>query len=185
MVASMRRVVITGVLMAAARMAAADCAPLTEEIRDARQRLVGIIRTQRDCTLEARDRSGRFLGSYSPRSRETRDAGGRLVSRGNTLAALVWTADKDTDSRLFMSKCRYCNSTFYGSGCLRSPHKMHEHAGDEKRCEFCGSSSYGSGCLNSPTKSHRHGSGSGKCRWCGSTATGSGCMNSPTRNHEK
>ena len=185
MVALLLRVLFTGILMSAARMAAADCTPLTEEIRDPGHRLMGTIRTQRDCLLEAHDRSGRLLGRYSPRSRETRDAGGRLVSRGNTLPALIWAADKNTDSRPFMSNCRYCNSTSYGSGCLRSPHKRHEHVEDEKRCEFCGSSSYGSGCLNSPTKRHRHGSGANKCRWCGSTATGSGCLNSPTRNHEK
>ena len=185
MVALLLKVIVTGLLMAALPATAATCAPKTEEIRDAQNRLVGTMRTQADCTLEARDRVGWFLGRYSPRSRETRDVGGRLVSRGNTLAALVWNADKGTYSRPFMSKCRYCNSTSYGSGCLRSPHRQHEHVGDEKCCEFCGASSYGSGCLNSPTKRHRHGSGSGKCRWCGSTATGSGCLNSPTRNHEK
>ena len=48
-----------------------------------------------------------------------------------------------------MSKCRYCNSSSFGSGCLNSPTKKHEHVGDEKKCEYCNSSSYGSGCLNS------------------------------------
>ena len=56
-----------------------------------------------------------------------------------------------------MSKCRYCNSTSYGS-CSSSPNKKHEHLDDEKHCEFCGSSSYGS-CSSSPTKKHHHGSG--------------------------
>jgi hypothetical protein len=31
-----------------------------------------------------------------------------------------------------MSKCRYCNSSSYGSGCPNSPTKKHEHNGDEK-----------------------------------------------------
>lgn len=84
-----------------------------------------------------------------------------------------------------MSKCRWCGSSRYGSGCSNSPTKKHEHNDDEKKCEFCGSSSYGSGCSNSSTKKHRHGSGSNKCRWCGSTSNGSGCSNSPTKKHEK
>ena len=84
-----------------------------------------------------------------------------------------------------MSKCRYCNSTSYGSGCSYSPHKKHEHTDDERKCEFCGSSSYGSGCSYSPAKKHRHGHGANKCVWCGSTSSGSGCSYSPNRVHEK
>ena len=84
-----------------------------------------------------------------------------------------------------MSKCRYCNSSSYGSGCSNSPHKKHEHTDDDRKCEFCGSSSYGSGCSNSPTGKHRHGHGGNKCVWCGSSSTGSGCSNSPFRTHEK
>ncbi len=175
--------IVICVLLTATPSAAPACPPKLEEIRDAQNRLVGTLRTQGDCAMEARDRASRLLGRYDPRSRQTRDAQGRLVSTGNTLPALIWAAGVKTDVRPVMSKCRYCNSTSYGS-CLRSPHKKHEHIEDEKRCEFCGSSSYGS-CLNSPTKKHRHGSGSNKCRWCGSTSTGSGCLNSPNRNHEK
>jgi len=40
-----------------------------------------------------------------------------------------------------MGKCKYCNSTSYGS-CIMSPHKRHEHNDNEKKCVFCGSSSY-------------------------------------------
>ena len=177
------KLILVGVLLAAAPSTAATCSPKVEEIRDAQNRLAGTLRTQGDCTMEARDRAGRLLGRYDPRSRQTRNSQGRLVSTGNTLPALIWAAGGQTNSRSVMSKCRYCNSTSYGS-CLRSPHKKHEHIEDEKRCEFCGSSSYGS-CLNSPTKKHRHGSGANKCRWCGSTSTGSGCLNSPNRNHER
>ena len=84
---------------------------------------------------------------------------------------------------IFMAtKCRYCNSSSYGS-CSQSPYKKHEHIDDEKHCEFCGSSSYGS-CSNSPFKVHRHGHGGNKCIWCGSTSTGS-CSKSPNKVHEK
>lgn len=176
------RLTLAGALLVAS-LSAATCVPKVEEIRDAHHRLAGTVRTQGDCSAEARDRTGRLLGRYDPRSRQTRDAQGRLVSTGNTLPALIWAASGQTNSRSVMSKCRYCNSTSYGS-CLRSPHKKHEHIDDEKRCEFCGSSSYGS-CLNSPYKKHRHGSGANKCRWCGSTSTGSWCLNSPSGQHAK
>ena len=83
------------------------------------------------------------------------------------------------------TKCRYCGSTSYGSGCYHSPTGKHEHRDDEKHCEYCGSSSYGSGCYHSPTKKHRHGPGGNKCIWCGSTSNGSGCIHSPTGKHEK
>ena len=83
------------------------------------------------------------------------------------------------------TKCRYCGSTNYGSGCIHSPTRKHEHRDDEKHCEWCGSSNYGSGCIHSPTRKHRHGPGGNKCIWCGSTSNGSGCTHSPTGKHEK
>lgn len=52
------------------------------------------------------------------------------------------------------SKCKYCGSASYGSGCTKSPTKKHEHIDDEKHCVFCGLASYGSGCMHSPTKIH-------------------------------
>ncbi len=175
--------VLVVALLAAAPLATATCSPKVEEIRDARNRLAGTLHTRGDCTVEARDHAGRLPGRYNPRSHQTRDAQGRLVSTANTLPVLIWTAGGKTKPRSVMSKCRYCSSTSYGY-CLLSPHKKHEHIEDEKRCEFCGSSSYGS-CLNSPTKKHRHGSGANKCRWCGSTSTGNGCLNSPSGKHER
>ena len=87
--------------------------------------------------------------------------------------------------RLMSTKCRYCGSTSYGSGCIHSPTRKHEHRDDEKHCEWCGSSSYGSGCIHAPTRKHRHGPGGNKCIWCGSTSNGSGCIHSPTGKHEK
>jgi len=53
------------------------------------------------------------------------------------------------------------------------------------KCKYCGSASYGTGCMHSPTKKHYHGSGGNKCRWCGSSSLGSCCMHSPTKNHER
>ena len=53
------------------------------------------------------------------------------------------------------------------------------------KCRYCGSTSYGSGCIHSPTRKHRHGPGGNKCIWCGSTSNGSGCIHSPTGKHEK
>ena len=82
-----------------------------------------------------------------------------------------------------MSKCKYCNSSSYGT-CPGSPHRFHEHLEDEKRCVFCGSSSYGT-CSYGPAKKHKHGSGANKCRWCGSTSNGRGCPNNPDHVHEK
>jgi hypothetical protein len=64
------------------------------------------------------------------------------------------------------TKCKFCNSISFGSGCSRSPHKCHEHGGmDEKRCVFCNSMSYGGSCTFSPFKTHRHGSGANKCAY--------------------
>ena len=53
------------------------------------------------------------------------------------------------------------------------------------KCKYCGSMNYGTGCMHSPTKKHCHGHGANKCVWCGSTSNGSGCMHSPTKKHEK
>ena len=78
------------------------------------------------------------------------------------------------------AKCIYCGSGSYGS-CSKSPHKVHEHEGDEDKCVFCGSSAYGS-CSKSPYKVHRHGHVS-KCVWCGSKSYGS-CSRSPDKRHE-
>lgn len=86
-----------------------------------------------------------------------------------------------------ITRCRYCNSTSYGTGCGMSPHGIHEHVGNETKCEFCGKTEYGTGCHpKNPYKKHRHGhaKSGNKCRWCGLNATGFGCMHSPNRAHE-
>lgn len=39
--------------------------------------------------LEIRDHLGRILGTYDPKSNETRDPLGRLVAKGNVLSSLI------------------------------------------------------------------------------------------------
>ena len=52
------------------------------------------------------------------------------------------------------TKCRHCGSPSYGSGCIYSPTRKHEHRDDERHCEWCGSTSNGAGCIHSPTGRH-------------------------------
>jgi hypothetical protein len=108
---------------------------------------------------------------------------GRVLGWANVRKKKLWYNLKQKEFR--MSKCRHCGSSSYGSGCIHSPTRKHEHRDDESRCEWCGSRSYGSGCIHSPTRKHRHGPGANKCIWCGSTSNGSGCIHSPTGKHEK
>lgn len=55
------------------------------------------------------------------------------------------------------SRCVYCGSTNYGSGCRYSPKGIHFHPEDPKHCAYCGSSNYGKGCRYSPDGIHIHG----------------------------
>ena len=48
------------------------------------------------------------------------------------------------------SRCMYCNTTSYGTGCPYSPHKKHVHVVDGQKCIYCGSSSLGTGCPYNP-----------------------------------
>jgi hypothetical protein len=58
----------------------------------------------------------------------------------------------------FQSKCMYCGSTSYGSGCIFSSHRMHIHVDDPTKCIYCGMMAYGSGCIFNPfTRMHVHG----------------------------
>lgn len=61
------------------------------------------------------------------------------------------------------SKCRYCDSTGYGRGCVYAPDKVHRHIETDERCEYCGNTGYGRGCVHNPAKVHVHGSGNSKC----------------------
>jgi hypothetical protein len=60
-----------------------------DEIRDRQGRLIGTIVTRRDGVREARDRQWRLLGTFNPKSNETRDRLGKLLTRGDTLSALL------------------------------------------------------------------------------------------------
>ena len=66
------------------------CTRSEQEIREKSHRLIGRIVTRADCTQEARNDRHRLLGYYFPRQNETRDAGYRLLGKGNSLAALIW-----------------------------------------------------------------------------------------------
>jgi len=63
----------------------------------------------------------------------------------------------------FESKCMFCGSTGYGSGCIFSPHRLHVHTDDPTRCIYCGMMAYGSGCIFNPyTRMHIHGADVGQ-----------------------
>lgn len=58
------------------------------------------------------------------------------------------------------SKCMYCNTTAYGSGCPYAPHGIHVHIDQPRKCIYCGQAAYGPGCPWNPNqnnKSHVHG----------------------------
>jgi hypothetical protein len=61
-----------------------------DEIRDRQGRLIGTIVHRRDGVREARDRQWRLLGTYNPKSNETRDLLGKLLTRGDSLSSLLF-----------------------------------------------------------------------------------------------
>ena len=63
-----------------------------------------------------------------------------------------------TVSESYVSRCMYCGSTSYGSGCIFASHKTHIHVDDPTKCIYCGMLAYGSGCIYNPyNKTHVHG----------------------------
>ena len=65
-------------------------APAREVLRDYRGTIIGNLEHQRlTGKVIARSRNGVVVGVYDPRSNETRDARGRVVSNGNLLGALL------------------------------------------------------------------------------------------------
>lgn len=54
------------------------------------------------------------------------------------------------DSKKQTSRCMFCNSTGYGTGCPYSPHKKHVHIDDSRKCIYCGSPNIGTGCPYNP-----------------------------------
>ncbi|MCS5629401.1 MAG: hypothetical protein NZ744_01135 [Pirellulaceae bacterium] len=61
----------------------------TQQIRDQNGRLLGTISVGPNKQQNARDGRGRFLGSYDPHTNVTRDASGRAIGTGNSLASLI------------------------------------------------------------------------------------------------
>lgn len=60
-----------------------------EVLRDRQNRLLGTIKHRPDGRQEIYSPSNRLLGSYFPRTNETRDAANRFVGRGNLLTSLL------------------------------------------------------------------------------------------------
>ena len=62
---------------------------MKQQLRDSNSRPIGTIITTSNGKLEGRDANGRLKGTYDPKSDQTRDCNGRVVGRGNVLAAVV------------------------------------------------------------------------------------------------
>lgn len=62
---------------------------MKQELRDSNGRPIGTITIASNGKYEGRDANGRLKGSYDPRTNQTRDSNGRVVGRGNVLAAVV------------------------------------------------------------------------------------------------
>ena len=60
-----------------------------QQIRDKMNRLMATIKTLSSGKLEIRDPKNRLLGTYDPRTNETRDPMNRLVAKGNVLTSLI------------------------------------------------------------------------------------------------
>lgn len=69
---------------------AAAAPRVDQQIRDKQGRLLGRIREVSSGRHEARDASGRLLGTYDPKSDQTRDPSGRLLAKGDVLGGLVY-----------------------------------------------------------------------------------------------
>ena len=61
----------------------------TQQIRDQKGHLLGTISSGANNQQNARDVRGRFLGSYDPHTNVTRNASGRAIGTGNSLASLI------------------------------------------------------------------------------------------------
>jgi hypothetical protein len=62
-----------------------------KQIRDRNQKLLATIKTLSAGKQEIRDANLKLLGSFDPKSNQTRDANLRLVATGNALASLIGT----------------------------------------------------------------------------------------------
>jgi hypothetical protein len=62
---------------------------MKQRLQDANGRSIGWISNGTNGKLEGRDANGRLKGTYDPKTDQTRDSNGRVVGRGNVLAALI------------------------------------------------------------------------------------------------
>jgi hypothetical protein len=62
-----------------------------QHIRDKNHRLLATIKTLPSGKQEIRDPAFHLLGTFDPKSNETRDANFRLVAKGNVLSSLIRT----------------------------------------------------------------------------------------------
>ena len=62
---------------------------MRHELRDSNGRAIGSITTASNGKQEGRDANGRFKGTFDPKTNQTRDSNGRLVGKGNVLAAVI------------------------------------------------------------------------------------------------
>lgn len=62
-----------------------------QQIRDKNHHLLATIKTLSSGKQEIRDPSFRLLGTFDPKSNETRDANFRLIAKGNVLSSLIRT----------------------------------------------------------------------------------------------
>ena len=61
-----------------------------EPIREFSGKIIGWIETDRDGNQQVRDFYGKILGKYDKSLNVTRDFYGRILTRGNTVAGLVY-----------------------------------------------------------------------------------------------
>lgn len=62
---------------------------MKQQLRDSNSRTIETITITSNGRLEGRDANGRLKGTYDPKTDQTRDSNGRVVGRGNVLAAVV------------------------------------------------------------------------------------------------
>jgi len=62
-------------------------------ISDKSGRVIGRITESDNDTQRAYDNSGRYLGTYNEESNITLDKSGRMITKGNSLASLIFDID--------------------------------------------------------------------------------------------
>lgn len=72
----------------------ARAASAQHELRNAAGKLLGTIKVVSAIRWEARLANGKLVGTYDPKTDTTREASGRLVGKGNQLAALIHRESK-------------------------------------------------------------------------------------------